>query len=264
MIPVWQRANWATPSGRLHLDVLSLFDITESDSLYAHGTQTGVGCRGPLTIDFAVDLPKRLIRSQRLQHSRTLLIADTPPHHFLLYQALRLFPLPVELSWQPITQAHFQSYSITCKPAAIHVLISPFFTGQRAILPAPMCRSCTSQITVVGLVQTAALGLLSHDPLDIDQDASAAALPGIWAAPGHRQVGSTAASQCQGSALATAMLTMFVVAEDMMTGRPVVPDDFPREPAPEVPPGAQPKLLMREIERCFHTGPTDKKTLDAL
>lgn len=49
------------------------------------------------------------------------------------------------------------------------------------------------EITIGGLVQTVALGLLRHYPLDIDLDVSAAALPGVWAAPKLRQAGSTAA-----------------------------------------------------------------------
>ncbi|WP_241030426.1 BPSL0761 family protein [Paraburkholderia sp. Ac-20347] len=49
------------------------------------------------------------------------------------------------------------------------------------------------EITVSGLVQTVALGLLRHYPLDIDLDVSASALPGIWAAPKRRRPGSTAA-----------------------------------------------------------------------
>lgn len=39
------------------------------------------------------------------------------------------------------------------------------------------------EITIGGLVQTVALGLLRHYPLDADLDISASALPGIWAAP---------------------------------------------------------------------------------
>ncbi|MCG5078112.1 BPSL0761 family protein [Paraburkholderia tagetis] len=56
------------------------------------------------------------------------------------------------------------------------------------------------EITIGGLVQTVALGLLRHYPLDNDLDVSSAALPEIWAAPEHRQSGSTAAPQCQGNA----------------------------------------------------------------
>lgn len=50
-------------------------------------------------------------------------------------------------------------------------------------------------ITKGGLVQTKALRLLRHYPLDIDLDVSAAALPGIWGAPKHRRSSSTAASK---------------------------------------------------------------------
>ncbi len=53
------------------------------------------------------------------------------------------------------------------------------------------------EITVRGLVQTVALGLLRHYPLDIDLDVSAAALPEIWAAPKPRRATSTAAPECQ-------------------------------------------------------------------
>ncbi|WP_429325828.1 hypothetical protein [Paraburkholderia sp. GAS348] len=53
------------------------------------------------------------------------------------------------------------------------------------------------EITIDGLVQSVALGLLRHYPLDIDLDVSAAALPGIWAAPKHRRAVSTAASECR-------------------------------------------------------------------
>ncbi len=51
------------------------------------------------------------------------------------------------------------------------------------------------EITIGGLVQSVALGLLRHYPLDIDLDVSAAALPGMWAAP--RRPASTAARECQ-------------------------------------------------------------------
>ncbi|WP_176025764.1 BPSL0761 family protein [Burkholderia vietnamiensis] len=55
------------------------------------------------------------------------------------------------------------------------------------------------KITIDGLIQTVALGLLRHYPLDTDLDASAAALPETWAAPEHRQSDATAAPQGQGS-----------------------------------------------------------------
>lgn len=50
------------------------------------------------------------------------------------------------------------------------------------------------EITIGGLVQTVALGLLKHYPLDIDIEVSASALPGIWAAPKHRRVDPAAAT----------------------------------------------------------------------
>ena len=43
------------------------------------------------------------------------------------------------------------------------------------------------EVTVRGLVQTTAMCLLRHYPLDIDLEVSAAALPGVWAAPEHGQ-----------------------------------------------------------------------------
>ncbi|MGC2966056.1 BPSL0761 family protein [Paraburkholderia aspalathi] len=39
------------------------------------------------------------------------------------------------------------------------------------------------EITIGGLVQSVAIGLLRHYPLNIDLDVSAAALPGVWAPP---------------------------------------------------------------------------------
>lgn len=45
------------------------------------------------------------------------------------------------------------------------------------------------EVTIRGLVQTTAMCLLRHYPLDVDLDVSAAALPGIWAAPTNRRVG---------------------------------------------------------------------------
>ncbi|WP_175930190.1 MULTISPECIES: BPSL0761 family protein [unclassified Burkholderia] len=39
------------------------------------------------------------------------------------------------------------------------------------------------EVTVRGLVQTMAMHLLRHYPLDIDLEVSAAALPGVWAIP---------------------------------------------------------------------------------
>jgi hypothetical protein len=49
--------------------------------------------------------------------------------------------------------------------------------------------ACANEITIDGLVQSVALGLLRHYPLDIDLDVSAAALPGIWAAPKRKRSG---------------------------------------------------------------------------
>ncbi|MET3551970.1 BPSL0761 family protein [Burkholderia sp. 567] len=39
------------------------------------------------------------------------------------------------------------------------------------------------EVNVRGLVQTMAMRLLRHYPLDIDLEVSAAALPGVWAIP---------------------------------------------------------------------------------
>ncbi|WP_321785772.1 BPSL0761 family protein [Paraburkholderia sp. J94] len=56
------------------------------------------------------------------------------------------------------------------------------------------------EITIGGLVQTVALGLLRHYPVDNDLDVSSAALPEVWGAPEQRQPGSTGAPLCQGNA----------------------------------------------------------------
>lgn len=52
------------------------------------------------------------------------------------------------------------------------------------------------EITIGGLVQSVALGLLRHYPLEIDLDVSALALPGIWDPPKHKLSCSPAASEC--------------------------------------------------------------------
>ncbi len=44
-----------------------------------------------------------------------------------------------------------------------------------------------------------------------------------------------------------------------MTRRHAVPDNFPREPAPGVLPGAQPKLIVRETDGRYHAGLTDEE-----
>jgi len=54
------------------------------------------------------------------------------------------------------------------------------------------------EITIGGLVQTVALGLLRHYPLDNDLDVSATLLPEIWAAPEHRQLCSTREGKAPG------------------------------------------------------------------
>jgi hypothetical protein len=39
------------------------------------------------------------------------------------------------------------------------------------------------EVTIRGLVQSVAIGLLRHYPLKVDLDVSASALPGVWAQP---------------------------------------------------------------------------------
>lgn len=53
------------------------------------------------------------------------------------------------------------------------------------------------EITIRGLVQSVAIGLLRHYPLDLDLEVSAGVLPGIWAVPEHSRNGLTATSDCQ-------------------------------------------------------------------
>ncbi|WP_421377655.1 hypothetical protein ACOCG7_00525 [Paraburkholderia sp. DD10] len=43
--------------------------------------------------------------------------------------------------------------------------------------------SVAEQVTIRGLVQSVAIGLLRHYPSDVDLNRSASALPGIWAQP---------------------------------------------------------------------------------
>lgn len=45
-----------------------------------------------------------------------------------------------------------------------------------------------------------------------------------------------------------------------MTKLHPVPDDFPRESALGVVPGAQPKLLVRKMGGRYHAGPTDEES----
>lgn len=52
-------------------------------------------------------------------------------------------------------------------------------------------------VTIRGLVQTIAMCLLRHYPLDVDLEVSASVLPGIWDAPKQRRVGSTSVPRCQ-------------------------------------------------------------------
>lgn len=52
-------------------------------------------------------------------------------------------------------------------------------------------------VTIRGLVQTMAICLLRHYPLDVDIEVSAAALPGVWTTPENRRDGSAVARGCQ-------------------------------------------------------------------
>lgn len=54
------------------------------------------------------------------------------------------------------------------------------------------------QISIDGLVQSVALGLLKHYPVEIDLEVSAGVLPGIWASPKRQPADSTSTSVGQG------------------------------------------------------------------
>ncbi|WP_322003761.1 BPSL0761 family protein [Paraburkholderia tropica] len=56
-------------------------------------------------------------------------------------------------------------------------------------------------ITIGGLIQTVALGLLKHYPRDADLHESAAALPDVWARPVWRIASSVSAPVCERSIL---------------------------------------------------------------
>ncbi|MFL9917974.1 hypothetical protein PQR75_21785 [Paraburkholderia fungorum] len=43
--------------------------------------------------------------------------------------------------------------------------------------------AASPEVTIRGLVQSVAIGLLRHYPVKVDMDASASALPGVWAHP---------------------------------------------------------------------------------
>jgi hypothetical protein len=47
------------------------------------------------------------------------------------------------------------------------------------------------EVTIQGLAQSVALGLLRHYPLDVDLEVSAAALSRVWAAPEREGSGGT-------------------------------------------------------------------------
>lgn len=57
------------------------------------------------------------------------------------------------------------------------------------------------------------------------------------------------------------MLAILAAVGKLMTRRHAVPDDFPREPAPGLVSGAQPKLLVRETDGRYHAGLTDEELL---
>lgn len=57
------------------------------------------------------------------------------------------------------------------------------------------------EITIRGLVQSVAVCLLRHYPLDADIEVSAAAIPEVWVVPEHGQAVPTAARECQTSVL---------------------------------------------------------------
>jgi hypothetical protein len=43
--------------------------------------------------------------------------------------------------------------------------------------------AASPEVTIRGLVQSVAIGLLRHYPLNVDLDRSASVLPGVWAQP---------------------------------------------------------------------------------
>ncbi|RKF36693.1 BPSL0761 family protein [Paraburkholderia fungorum] len=53
--------------------------------------------------------------------------------------------------------------------------------------------SNAEEVTIRGLVQSVAIGLLRHYPLDVELDASASALPEIWARPTAERLGELTA-----------------------------------------------------------------------
>lgn len=58
--------------------------------------------------------------------------------------------------------------------------------------------AAADEITVDGLVQSVALGLLRHYPVDVDLEVSAGVLPGIWAAPEHQRDSAAEAPEDRG------------------------------------------------------------------
>jgi hypothetical protein len=53
--------------------------------------------------------------------------------------------------------------------------------------------SVAEQVTIPGLVQSVAIGLLRHYPLNVDLDLSASAIPETWAHPTVERPGEMAA-----------------------------------------------------------------------
>ena len=51
------------------------------------------------------------------------------------------------------------------------------------------------EVTIRGLVQSVAVCLLRHYPLDIDLEVSAATLPGVWAVPERQRSNRTAVAK---------------------------------------------------------------------
>ncbi|MBC8745338.1 MULTISPECIES: BPSL0761 family protein [Paraburkholderia] len=58
-------------------------------------------------------------------------------------------------------------------------------------------------VTIRGLVQSVAVCLLRHYPLDIDLEVSAAALPGVWVVPERQRSDGTAVAKQTGSSFLT-------------------------------------------------------------
>lgn len=77
----------------------------------------------------------------------------------------------------------------------------------------------TDEISIRGLVQSVAVCLLRHYPLDTDIDVSAKALPDVWAAPAYEPVCATAGHENPGA--------FGTVAETTTDSKQVADDDRP-------------------------------------